>query len=93
MTFRVGQEVVCIQEREWKRLAGGANPSPEHPVKGDVYIIDEIKEWAGFGCAIRIAGFGRNWYLTIHFRPVQKRKTDISSLVALLKTKSEKELV
>jgi len=94
MTFRVGQQVCCIQDRTWKRLAGSNRPlADEHPVRGPVYVVSEIKDWPGHGCAIRIAEFGCNWYLAQYFRPVQKRKTDISCFTMLLKTKSEKELV
>jgi hypothetical protein len=82
MTFRVGQQVVCIDAscapgRAWNDYA---------PKQGDVYTV------SGFGVSpygdyetIEIAEINHPWgYRASRFRPIVSRKTDISALKALL---------
>lgn len=75
MMFRVGQEIVCVDDslaaNPWHR----ANPL----VKNQIYVVRAL---AGIGC-IKIDDSRRAWQ-NWRFRPLVARKTDISALKALL---------
>lgn len=92
MSFRVGMEVVCIRERKWRgvfseKCAGG-------PKKGEIVVVSGVHDFGSWGRGIMLCGYpSGNAYNTEHFRPVVKRKTDISVLEKLLDTKTIEELV
>lgn len=75
MTFRVGQEVVCVDASAAANPWHRANPL----IDRHVYRVEGL---AGPYC-IDIDGSGRAWQ-NWRFRPLVKRKTDISALKALL---------
>lgn len=86
MAFRVGQKVVCVDDKH------PANPDPM-PIAGKVYTIRGFSR-ADFGedgllleevatGALHSNGNERG-YMIRRFRPIVERKTDISCLKALL---------
>lgn len=79
-TAKVGDKVVCIDDN-WKEPDMG----PFNPVKGSVYIIDEIHPFALAigGGIISFEGFSRNYYCTAYFRPVVNKSSETG--VAALK--------
>jgi hypothetical protein len=100
MSYRVGQQVVCVAE-EWEPAFPAGYCWPLYRC---VYTIRDIRctPWektaVGFLLEeIHNPAFVKNGQLqeshfdAIGFRPVQK--TDISALRALLKTRDEKELI
>ncbi len=90
MTFRVGQEVCCIRD-DWIN----ADRLPATPKRGNVYVVESTSMGHLMGIPKLLLHFAefKNGWSAVCFRPVQKRKTDISVFTALLNTKSEKELV
>ncbi len=96
MTFRVGQEVTL--KRGYRDSlncthCGGATSL----VFGRVYQISKIFTHVNGTIGLRFHEVqplpNHSGFPAKYFRPVQKRKTDISVFTALLNTKSEKELV
>lgn len=91
MTFRVGQEVECIND------AWNANDSSNHPKRGGRYVIVEILKPNQF-CAepcdhLDLKGFLYGHYASSHFRPIVKRQTDISFAHDILRKTSRKDQV
>lgn len=89
MSFRVGQEVQCIAEHWF--LSQGRWPKSKGPAKGEVLRIAETKvrgveQYLGFR-----EWPGERFYNAIGFRPLVKRKTDISIFKKMLNTKPAKE--
>lgn len=85
MAFYVGQEVVCIDASNYY-LSGAPVPLS----KNSVYVVAEDHGWA-----INLVGLGSGQMAAFHnkrFRPVEKRKTDISVLEALLLPANHKVL-
>jgi hypothetical protein len=82
--LQVGQEVICIDDN-WNEKDG------EHPKKGRTYIIRGIQAWNGVAAKqcphLEFLEFCGYCYAQENFRPVIKRKTDISVFTALLNTK------
>ncbi len=78
MTFRVGQKVVCVD-------ASGVNGVRERAVYEVSYVHHDGCIQVGFD-PHQIDGFYA--YRPSRFRPVVERKTDISSLKALLNPKT-----
>lgn len=87
--FRVGQEVVCVDASPCSCGCVSAL------VKGEIYRV--IKTEGGFDPGIWLAEIEapaeHDGFAAIRFRPLVTRKTDISSLEALLKTKKIEEVV
>lgn len=85
MTFRVGQEVVCVDEDEATKHYG--------IYKDRVYTIASIFEKAGaiFVYLAEVTSDG-GWYAS-RFRPVVTRKTDISVFTAMLTPTKQRETV
>lgn len=81
MNFRVGQEVVCIDDN----FQSMGFSYLDFPVKGNVYVIQEIfnggKSVTLRGMAENISG-GRAGFYCRRFRPIVK--TDISIFQAML---------
>ena len=98
--FEVGQQVVCIQD-DWYVLPEDRPHKRHLPVKGMVYTIRGFVTVTGLHLLFfelrnptvtYIDGTTECSFAASMFKPV--KKTDISSLVALLKTKPrERELV
>jgi hypothetical protein len=90
MTFRVGQKVVCINDKE---IHGGFWAAGARPVAGAVYTITEIIPGAyGDYQALRfseIRNAGDIGYRSSRFRPVAERKTDISFAHEILRKASK----
>lgn len=97
--FHVGQKVVCINDN----FNGGFGDETD-PVKGGIYTIRDIRPWrnghdAGF-LFFEINNLARHYeggfmecsYNVKKFKPLEERKTDISSLVALLNPINHKQL-
>lgn len=79
-TAKVGDKVVCVDDN-WKE----PNMGSINPVKGSVYIIDEILPFALAigGVILSLEGFSRNYYCAAYFRPVVNRSSETG--VAALK--------
>jgi hypothetical protein len=84
MNFRVGQKVVCIEDR-W--VTRSPTPFPM-PSKGSVSTVTEILQRVGYsyGVQLRLAEFGTGVFVADHFR----HAIDISVFTAIL-TKTRKE--
>lgn len=87
MSFRVGMEVVCVKpgDKPWRNALTGEGFGPE---KGDVCVVTEVMD-----DYLGLTGYGVWLFNAKGFRPVVKRKTDISALEELLNTKRIEELV
>jgi hypothetical protein len=93
MAFRVGQKVVCVDDKP----RPGANPRMDGLSKGQVYTVQRIgidNFWAEpvlWLVEIRrelqpgFQRFGEVGYDPRRFRPVVEKKTDISIFEAMLK--------
>lgn len=105
MAFRVGQEVVCVNASPslYQPRIKAWHSKSETPVEGQIYTVRAVG-WSHGVASIRLNEIKRceceqcvrmdkSWYGASRFRPVQKRKTDISVFTALLNTKSVEELV
>jgi hypothetical protein len=84
MTFRIGQKVVCIKRGRWK-IVGGVRPrGAKLPLYRDVYTIAEVdgslgRQW------LRLDELdGNGLFDAVNFRPLVKRKTDISIFTKIL---------
>jgi hypothetical protein len=83
-TAKVGDDVVCTKLDAWFAVTEGRDNEGIFPEYGEIYVIgfiDAIEDKVFLGL-VGIDG----WYWSEHFRPVEKRPTDISSLTALLKS-------
>jgi hypothetical protein len=100
--FYVGQEVICVNANDANGCVGWHKGSA--PIEGRVYTVRAIgiTILGNFGIKLNeIILNGNNsgiffkdfFYRADRFRPIQKKKNDISMLTALLNTKSIKELV
>lgn len=96
--FRIGQKVVCVDDKEAHPstiLSGG---SPTGLVKGQIYTvtktgIEHPLDLTGTPC-ITLAEMPSPWgYRQTRFRPLVEKKTDISVFKALLNPVQEKENV
>jgi hypothetical protein len=82
MTFRVGQEVVCVDDSAFGFLGSSYL---DYPVKGTVYVVQEIFNG---GQSLTLRGMEKNrWgvravFFCSRFRPIVK--TDISIFTAML---------
>ncbi len=92
--FRVGQKVVCVRARE-----GWLPPGCVVVSVGDVYTIRDVGDLGDGGVGLRVEEitnptntfYGVEYgYWANRFRPVVKRKTDISALQALLAPTAKK---
>ena len=87
--FYVGQKVVCIERFSFAPFIGPDNepidydvgPNPEY---GYVYTIDLIERVVGSVFFVLEEMGDAHSYEYIHFRPLRKRKTDISVFEKLL---------
>lgn len=98
--LRIGQKVVCIKRDDWRR--GGAFGDEVFPSFGSVYtiralesasnydwlrlfeIVNPLHDYRGDGSLIEAC------FRSDRFRPLDKRKTDISILTKMLKPADEK---
>jgi hypothetical protein len=81
---KVGDDVVCIKRDAWVAVTDGRDNEGIFTEYGEIYVIgfiDAIEDDIFLGL-VGIDG----WYHSMHFRPVEKRPTDISALTALLNT-------
>ena len=87
MAFQVGQQVVCITD-DWKH---DSDPLKMPNVyNGQIYTIRKILDTGYIAlCFEGVAG----WYHQDGFRPVVKRKTDISALEEIARKASQRGLV
>lgn len=85
MTFHVGQEVVCVSVPLNNYIG---------LKKGAIYRITGkgFSNFSGAPC-VTIEGSGKQFYFANRFRPVEKRKTDISIFTAMLNPQKTKEPV
>jgi hypothetical protein len=88
MAFHVGQEVVCIKREPW-RYEKTKRPSGCGPVYGEVCTVHDFRHHDGFLVFANHYGC----YKPDYFRPVVKRKTDISIFTKMLTPAPKKELV
>ena len=79
MTFRVRQEVVCIEDDTWVSLRSGSDSTG--PRKGDVCVITAIIPYRG-RTFLRFAEWSADGFDASSFRPLVR--TDISILTAML---------
>lgn len=88
MSFRVGQKVVCVNDR-WMDKAFAL------PVKGSVYTVRDIEVHPSYGTFIRLVeisnpparfqdGYFEVSFQVEGFRPVVERKTSIAIFQAML---------
>jgi hypothetical protein len=87
MVFRVGQKVVCIEDRP---IYGGVWRD-DVPVKGNVYTIARIRpgvygDYVSFDLVELKSRIG---YRASRFRPVVERKTSIAVFTAMLNTSKQ----
>jgi len=89
MAFRVGQEIVCIDDSQDPLRPHSTWLDGDKPTVGWIYtVIGHDKPNCGRPC-IFINGHP-NWsFLASRFRPLVTRKTDISALKALLEPAKE----
>ena len=99
--FHIGQEVVCVDD-SWKHM--NWEYVPNRPIKGKTYqirgiqtgnnetrlvleeIINPVFSWSPPW------GLSEGSFPSNRFRPIQKKTTDISSLIALLNPANHKKL-
>lgn len=87
MTFRVGQKVVCVDDRSGEFFVAWLNDSL---VRGRIYEVCRIRERVGdYATVLELTGVNEgkscNGWLASRFRPVVERKTDISVFTMMLK--------
>lgn len=101
MTFRVGQKVVCVDDRNFTvdRHPQCKKFLPNRPVRGGVYTIrgfDPDVPSAIYVCEIHnpsrqwVNGYGEGSFNIWRFRPAVERKTDISTFHEILRSASQK---
>jgi hypothetical protein len=88
-SWHVGMEVVCIKREPWVLVDGPleARPLPQY---GEICTIAglDVHQDQFF---VALTEYGGGYFLAQYFRPVQKRKADISIFTALLNTTKERE--
>ena len=86
--FHVGQEVVCIPETrsgKWYNVKSKRRADPSiMPEEGKVYTVTGLAQYNG-GLFLCLKGFS-GAYTAFRFRPIVKRKTDISIFTRMLKS-------
>lgn len=88
MTFRIGQEVVCIKEGPWM-CDETMRPMEPGPTKGDVLVIVLIWPHDGQGF-LMFSEYPRDAWDPDQFRPVVR--TDISIFTAMLDKAPKREV-
>jgi len=81
-TAKVGDDVVCTKTDAWVPVTDGRDNEGIFPECGQVYVI-LCFDVVGDDVFLGLVGID-GWYHSMHFRPVEKRKTDISGPKALL---------
>lgn len=89
MSFYLGQKVVCIKRGPWKLLAGKDQDRPK-PKFREICTVAEMVREADKLC-LGLAEYEGDYFAARNFRPVQKRKTDISIFTSLLTPTKAKE--
>lgn len=103
MTFRVGQRVICVDDRPLPRETGSRWVDGEGVIAGQVYTIKRVYVNSGHHLVwleevarsdIAMAVFGPDvGYGQFRFRPLAERETDISIFTSLLTPSKPKQLV
>jgi hypothetical protein len=90
MAFEIGQEVECIDDR-W----GLPSILFTLPVKGGVYVVINIMPPLNIASHqvdhLELAGFPNHCFACDMFRPLLKKRTDISVFTKMLKPKKVSE--
>jgi hypothetical protein len=84
MAFRIGQKVQCIAGRAGWYRPGSATPEPG-PMRGQVLRISGF-DFISSACEtyLAFAEFPAGTYFSHSFRPLVRKKTDISVFQAML---------
>lgn len=94
MTFRVGQKVVCVDNKPHK----GCAFLGDRPVEGEIYTVRKtgLTSWIDGRPGILVAEI-RNLhdacFWADRFRPVVEKKTDISIFEAMLAPSPKRKLI
>lgn len=84
LDWHVGMKVVCVKEDAWQHYTGPKAPVVVNPTREEICTIGAIDSFKD-EVFIALQEYGHTtFYDAAHFRPVQKRTTDISALKALL---------